>query len=78
MKKGNATTRTPDYNRLAEKALNLAIAKLIEERARSGGSLVVWQDGRVISVPASELIRSPSSARSPTTPSAKRPTSARR
>ena len=43
------------YGELAEQALHSAMAKLIQERKRTGESLILWRDGRVAHVAADEL-----------------------
>lgn len=40
----------------AEIAFKEAIRKLIEESARQGRSLYIWRDGKVVAVPAEELL----------------------
>jgi uncharacterized protein YicC (UPF0701 family) len=40
----------------AVKALKEAIQELIEERAREGGQVVIWRNGRVAKVPAKPLL----------------------
>ena len=37
-------------------ALQAAVENLIEERAREDGSLIIWRDGKVVEVPAKELL----------------------
>jgi hypothetical protein len=39
----------------AEMALKAAVEKLIEERAREGRSIYIWQDGKVVEISAEEL-----------------------
>jgi hypothetical protein len=39
----------------AEMALKAAVEKLIEEHARQGRSIYVWQDGKVVEITAEEL-----------------------
>ena len=43
--------------RKVEKALRIAVAKTIEEHRLSGDPIVVWKNGRVIKIPASQLPR---------------------
>lgn len=39
----------------AEMAMKAAVEKVIEEHARSGLSIFVWRDGKVVEVTAQEL-----------------------
>ncbi|MBI3325020.1 MAG: hypothetical protein HYZ92_07040 [Candidatus Omnitrophica bacterium] len=39
----------------AEKALKKAVAKTIQEHARTGDPVVIWRDGKVVWVPAKQL-----------------------
>ena len=39
----------------AERALKSAIRKLIREHKRSGHPVIIWQNGRVVKVPAHKL-----------------------
>ena len=39
----------------AEMALKSAVEKLIEEHARDGRSIFVWEDGKVVEITAEEL-----------------------
>ena len=41
----------------AEKALKSAVRKLVQERKKTGESLYVWRNGKVVKVPASQLLR---------------------
>ena len=41
----------------AEKALQIAVAKTIEEHRLSGDPIVVWENGRVVTIPASRIAR---------------------
>jgi hypothetical protein len=45
----------------AEMALRAAVAKLIEEHAREGRSIYVWEDGKVVEIAAKELRATPAS-----------------
>lgn len=38
-------------------ALEAAVEEVIEEHAREGLPLYVWRDGRVVAVPAKELLK---------------------
>jgi hypothetical protein len=55
MRRQREQTKPEWYGELAEQALRSAVAKLIAERRRAGESLVIWQDGEVVCVPASEV-----------------------
>jgi hypothetical protein len=39
----------------AEMALKAAVEKLIEDHAREGRSIFIWQDGKVVEISAEEL-----------------------
>ncbi len=39
----------------AEAALKEAVRKVIEEARRTGSTLAVWKDGRVVKIPADQL-----------------------
>lgn len=41
----------------AETALKAAVDELIQEHARNGWPLYVWQDGKVAEIPAEDLLR---------------------
>ncbi len=43
----------------AEMALREAVAEAIEDHRRTGDPLVMWRDGKVVLVPAEELIPPP-------------------
>lgn len=43
----------------AEKALKAAVAKLYEEHRRSGESLPIWHDGKVVWVKAGRASKAP-------------------
>jgi hypothetical protein len=40
----------PEWFALAEKAMNMAVKGVIEERRRTGMPLLVWKNGRVTKV----------------------------
>ncbi len=40
---------------MAETALKEAVKKVVQEGRRTGGTLVVWQDGAVAEIPADQL-----------------------
>lgn len=50
--------RVPPFMRKAERALEIAVARTIEEHRQSGDPIVVWKNGRVVRIPASKLPRS--------------------
>ena len=56
-KKERSLRKVPAISRKADKALKVAVAKVVEERRRSGDPLVVWQNGKVVKIPASRLPR---------------------
>ena len=41
----------------AEKALEKAVAKTIQEHARTGDPIVIWRDGKVVLVQAKKLLQ---------------------
>ena len=41
----------------AEKALKKAVAKTIQEHARTGDPVVIWRDGKVVLVQAKQLLQ---------------------
>jgi hypothetical protein len=45
----------------AEMALKAAVERLIEEHAREGRSIFIWEDGKVVEVTAEELRATPTS-----------------
>ena len=47
--------RVPKLFSQAERALKSAIKKLIREHKRSGHPVIIWQNGRVVKVPAHKL-----------------------
>lgn len=49
--------RVPAVVLKAEKALQIAVAKTIEEHRVSGDPIVVWENGRVVTIPASRIPR---------------------
>ena len=57
VKKERSLRKAPAIIRKADKALRVAVAKVIEDRRRSGDPLVVWQHGKVVKIPASRLPR---------------------
>ncbi len=55
--KRKRTPRMPAIVRKAEQALRIAVAKAIEDHRRSGDPIVVWKNGRVVTIPASRIPR---------------------
>ena len=55
--------RVPAVVLKAEKALQIAVAKTIEEHRLNGDPIVVWKNGRVVTIPASRIPRWKSSRR---------------
>lgn len=41
----------------AEKAMKAAVAKTIRDHARTGDPVVIWRNGKVVWVPAGQLLR---------------------
>jgi len=41
---------------LAEEALKKAVAKAIADHKRAGDSIVIWKDGKVVRVPADQIV----------------------
>ena len=39
----------------AEKALKKAVADAIADHKRSGNSIVIWRDGKVVKIPADQI-----------------------
>ncbi len=44
----------PSLTEKAVAAMQAAVAKVVEEHARTGRPLAVWRDGRVVMIPARE------------------------
>ncbi len=61
--KRKRTRRVPAVVLKAEKALQIAVAKTIEEHRVSGDPIVVWENGRVVTIPANRIQRMKSSRR---------------
>lgn len=49
--------KIPTFVLQAEKALRIAVANTIEEHRRSGDPIVVWENGRMVKIPASKIPR---------------------
>ena len=41
----------------AEKAMKAAVAKTIQDHARTGDPIVIWRNGKVVWIPAKTLVR---------------------
>lgn len=41
--------------RMAERALRDAFAKLVRERRKTGGTLILWKNGKVVEIPAKDI-----------------------
>ena len=58
MKKNSSLKRSVHrINMKAEKALKKAVAETIRDHARTGDPVVIWRNGKVAKVPASQLLR---------------------
>jgi hypothetical protein len=58
MKKNGSLKRSIHLlNLKAEKALKQAVVKTIRDHARTGDPVVVWRNGKVVWVPAEQLLR---------------------
>ncbi|PIP84493.1 MAG: hypothetical protein CO113_08365 [Elusimicrobia bacterium CG_4_9_14_3_um_filter_62_55] len=55
--------RVPSVVLKAEKALQIAVENTIEEHRLSGDPIVVWENGRVVKIPASKIPRKKSRRR---------------
>ena len=56
MKKNGSLRRSIHLiNIKAEKALKKAVAKTIQDHARTGDPIVIWRNGKVVWVPAKQL-----------------------
>ena len=47
----------------AEKAMKKAVAKTIQDHARTGDPIVIWRNGKVVWVPAKQLLQKQSKHR---------------
>lgn len=56
-KKERSLRKAPAIIRKADKALKVAVAKVVEDRRKSGDPLVVWRNGKVVKIPANRLSR---------------------
>ena len=50
--KGKKIHRKIPMEKMAEKALQEAVAEVITDRKRTGDPLIVWRDGKVAHVPS--------------------------
>ncbi len=56
-KNGNLKRSIHLINVKAVKALEQAVAETIRDHARSGDPLVIWRNGKVVRVPATQLLQ---------------------
>ena len=56
-KNGSLKRRVHLVSVKAEKALKKAVAKTIQEHARTGDPVVIWRDGKVVLVQAKQLLQ---------------------
>jgi len=56
-KNGSLKRRVHLVSLKAEKALKKAVAKTIQDHARTGDPIVIWRHGKVMWVPANQLLR---------------------
>jgi hypothetical protein len=52
MKKNNRKRKMPPFVQKAEKAMLIAVSKVIKEHRRRREPLVIWKKGKVVKVPA--------------------------
>jgi hypothetical protein len=55
--------KVPTFVLKAEKALRIAVAKAIEDHRLNGDPIVVWENDRMVKIPASRIPRRKSSRR---------------
>jgi len=55
VKKKPQQRKVPPIIQKAERALRIAVAKAIKEHRKSGDPIVVWERGKVVSIPANRL-----------------------
>lgn len=48
-------TKTPRIDKNALKAMREAVHKVVEERKKSGISLSIWKDGKLVIIPAAKI-----------------------
>jgi hypothetical protein len=53
--KGKKIHRNMPMEKMAEKALQEAVAEVIADRKRTGDPLIVWRDGKVAHVPPEQI-----------------------
>ena len=56
-KNGSLKRRVHLVSVKAEKAMKAAVAKTIQDHARTGDPVVIWRNGKVVWVPAKQLLR---------------------
>ena len=54
---GSLKRRIHAINIKAEQALKHAVAETIRDHARTGDPVVIWRNGKVVWVPAAQLLR---------------------
>ena len=54
---GSLKRRVHAINIKAEQALKEAVAETIRDHARTGDPVAIWRDGKVVWVPAAQLLR---------------------
>jgi len=53
---GEMTLRSrQDINQRIDRGVKRAVAKALEEHKRAGRSIVVWKEGKVVSIPPEEI-----------------------
>jgi len=57
IKRKRARTGAPSVAQKAERALRIAVANTIEDHRRTGDPIVVWQNGKIVKIPASRIPR---------------------
>ena len=57
MKKEKAKPQVFKLASMAEEALKEAVRETIQDHKRTGDPVVIWRNGRVAHVPASELLK---------------------
>ena len=60
MKKSKTRSKFSKFALKAEKAFKKAVKEEIEDHARTGDPVVIWKNGKVVRVPAEQILREPS------------------
>lgn len=55
MMKKNTLFPKPEFVKVVEKALRAAQRQAIKEHRRANLPLIIWRDGKIVEIPASEL-----------------------